>query len=80
MMAGEQNKKWNSSDNNKVNQIIRAKEKDFTSNRLDNSKEHYERTLKNNENNMDDKANNDIVEKKENVWIVSKNMCQQKNC
>ena len=75
-MIAEQNKQINISENNKVNQIIRAKEKDFTSNRLDNSKEHYERTLKNNENNMDDKANNDIVEKKENVWIVSKNMCQ----
>ena len=27
---------------------------------------------KNNENDMDDKANNDILEKKENVWIVPK--------
>ena len=72
VMKFEQNKQQRTSKNNKVNQIARAEAKEFILNRLENGKEHDERTVKNNENDMDDKANNDVVEKKESIQITQK--------
>ena len=70
-MIAEQNKQRNSSENG-INQIIRAEAKEFISNRLCNGKEDDERTLIENENDVDDADNKCVVEKKENGWIIPK--------
>ena len=76
MMMTEQNKQRNTSENNKDNQMARAEEKDFSPNRVADGKEHDERTLIDDENDVDDKGDEDVVEKKQDVWIVPKNTCQ----
>ena len=46
MMIDEQNKQWSTRENNKAKQITRVEAKEFMPNRLDDGKQHDERTLK----------------------------------
>ena len=72
MMIAEQNKQRNSSENKKVNRIMRTEAKVFTPNRVCNGEEYDEILLIDDENYVDDADNGDIVEKKENGWTMPK--------
>ena len=54
--------------------MMRAEAKECVPNKLCNGKEYDERTMIDNENDMDYTDNDDVVEKKENGWILPKSM------